>query len=137
MSKTEFDIKKIEAENRLSLFEGVIIGIYGNWLVTLIQMISFISPFIIIQLLLTTISLLSFVALVAVGIFGGKLGNKYEVVILSIGHFLPNCITLIMERLLVQDAFFLFVGGLIFYMIFHAEYVRVHKYTLKKKTDNT
>ena len=136
MSMTESEIKSNEAENRLSLFEGVIIGIYGNWLVTLIQMISFISPLIIIQTILATISLLSLVALVAVGIFGGKLGNKFEVVILSIGHFLPICITLIMERLLIQDAFFLFVGGLIFFMLFYAEYVRVDKYALKNKTDN-
>ena len=36
-----------EIENRLALFEGIIIGIYGNWLVTLIQIISFNSSLII------------------------------------------------------------------------------------------
>jgi len=134
MSKTE---SNQEAGNRLSLFEGVIIGIYGNWLVTLIQIISFISPLIIIQIILTMVSLLSLVALVAVGIYGGKLGNKLEVVMLSIGHFLPICITLILERLLVQDAFFLIVGGLIFFMIFYAEYIRVDKNALKEEAEDT
>ncbi|MHA1472474.1 MAG: hypothetical protein ACTSQW_05190 [Promethearchaeota archaeon] len=56
---------------------------------------------------------------------------------LSIGHFLPICITLILERLLVQDAFFLIVGGLIFFMIFCEEYIRVDKNALKKEAEDT
>ena len=80
-----------EIETRLVLFEGIIIGIYGNWLVSLIQMISFASVLIILQSILTLISLASLVALLAIGIFGSRLESRIEVVILSCGHFLPIC----------------------------------------------
>jgi len=70
-------------------------------------MISFISPLIVIQSILTIISLSSLVALLAIGILGSRLESRIEVVILSSGHFLPICIILIIERLFIQDAFFL------------------------------
>ena len=120
-----------EIETRLVLFEGIIIGIYGNWLVSLIQMISFASVLIILQSILTLISLASLVALLAIGIFGSRLESRIEVVILSCGHFLPICATLMIERLLIQDAFFLMIGGILFIMIYYAEFKRVKHRRIK------
>ncbi|MFX0086043.1 MAG: hypothetical protein ACFFAU_10225 [Candidatus Hodarchaeota archaeon] len=114
MSNQEHIYTEEEIESRLALFEGIIIGIYGNWLVSLIQMKSFLSPLIIVQSILTIISLSSFVVLLAIRIFGSRLESPIEVFILSCGHFLPICITLIIERLLIQDAFFLMIGGILF-----------------------
>ncbi len=39
MSNQERKYSEEEIETSLVLFEGIIIGIYGNWLVSLIQMI--------------------------------------------------------------------------------------------------
>ncbi|MCJ7648791.1 MAG: hypothetical protein MUP85_09285 [Candidatus Lokiarchaeota archaeon] len=127
MSNQKQDNIEEEIENRLLLFEGIIIGIYGNWLVTLIQMISFTSNLIILQSFLTLISLGSLIALLAVGIFGSRLESRFEVVFLSCGHFLPICITLMLERLLIQDAFFLMIGGILFIMIYFSEFKRVKR----------
>ncbi len=84
---------------------------------------------------MTILSLSCLVALLAVGIFGSRLESRLEVVILSCGHFLPICITLIMERLLIQDAFFLMIGGILFIMIYYAEFKRVKR--RKKRHDRT
>jgi len=130
MSNQEHKYTEEEIETRLALFEGIIIGIYGNWLVSLIQIISFNSPLIILQSILTLISLGSLVALLAIGIFGSRLESRIEVFILSCGHFLPICITLILERLLIRDAFFLMIGGILFIMIYYTEFKRV---TRKKR----
>ena len=127
MSNQKQDNIEEEIENRLLLFEGIIIGIYGNWLVTLIQMISFTSNLIILQSFLTLISLGSLIALLAVGIFGSRLESRFEVVFLSCGHFFPICITLMLERLLIQDAFFLMIGGILFIMIYFSEFKRVKR----------
>lgn len=132
MSNQNYKYTEEEVESRLALFEGIIIGIYGNWLVSLIQIISFNSPVIILQSILTIISLSCLIALLAIGIFGGRLESRVEVVTLSFGHFLPICITLIIERLLIQDAFFLMIGGILFIMIYYAEFKRVKSKKTKK-----
>ena len=43
---------------------------------------------------------------------------------MALGHFLPICIAFAIEGLLVKDAFFLTIGGILFFMIFFAEYNR-------------
>jgi len=132
MSNQKDKFTEEEIESRLALFEGIIIGIYGNWLVSLIQIISFVSPLIILQSILTIISLGSLIGLFAIGIFGGRLKSRIEVILLSFGHFLPICIVLIMERLLIKDAFFLMIGGILFIMIYYAEFKRVKSKKTKK-----
>jgi hypothetical protein len=132
-----------EAENKQSLssspelilFEGIIIGIYGNWLITLIQLISFTTAYILFQIVLTIISLVSLIFLLAIGIFGGRLETRLETTFLAFGHFLPICITFAIEGLLIQDTFFLTIGGILFFMIFYAEYQRA-KAKEKVKTTN-
>ena len=106
------------------LFEGIIIGIYGNWLVSLIQLITFTSALVIPQIVLTLVSLLSLVILLAIGVFGGKWENHYIILVLAVSHYVPLCISLALERLLVQDGFFLLIGGMLFFMIYMAEHTR-------------
>jgi len=70
------------------------------------------------------ISLVSLVVLLAIGVFGGRFGNHYIVLILAVSHYTPLCISLSLERLLVQDGFFLVIGGILFFMIYMAEHSR-------------
>jgi hypothetical membrane protein len=114
----------IHRNEQLMLFEGIVIGIYGNWLVSLIQLISFTASLIAVQILLTLMSLLSLVALLAIGVFGGKFENHYVVMALAFLHFFPLCVTLAMESLWIKDGFFLMIGGVLFFMIYMAEHTR-------------
>ena len=124
MSSSDTSNQHVRTNEQLMLFEGIIIGIYGNWLVTLIQLITFTSALIIPQILLTLLSLLSLVILLALGVFGGKWENHYVVLILAFLHYIPLCISLALERLLIQDGFFLVIGGILFSMIYMAEHTR-------------
>ena len=124
---------KKKNQERWFLFEGIIIGIYGNWLINLILLISFNSDFLVIQTILICISFICLILLFALGIFGGRLETKFEVTILTIGHFIPICITLIVERLFFADIFYLFIGGILFFMIYYSEFIRVKELKQKKK----
>ena len=124
MSASDNSKQHVQTNENLMLFEGIIIGIYGNWLVTLIQLITFTSALLIPQVLLTLISLLSLVILLALGVFGGKWENHYVVLLLAFLHYIPLCATLAIESLLPQNVFFLLIGGILFSMIYMAEYTR-------------
>ena len=120
--------------DRHSLFEGIIIGIYGNWLISLIEMISFTEPLVIgtlslvwFQPFLIILSILCLIALVAIGIYGGKLETHWEVILLAIGHFTPISISLYVEGLIIQDIFFLAIGAPLFSMIYVVEYMRAKR----------
>jgi hypothetical protein len=84
--------------DQMNLFEGIIIGIYGNWLISLIDKISFTTPLIVggyslpwFQPFLIMLSIACLISLIAVGIFGGKLETHWEVLTLGLGHFAPIC----------------------------------------------
>ncbi|MCP8304942.1 MAG: hypothetical protein H3Z50_05700 [archaeon] len=120
--------------DRLALFEGIIIGIYGNWLISLIDKISFTTPLIIagyslpwFQPFLVILSTACLVSLIAIGIFGGKLETRWEVIILGLGHFAPICVSLYVEGLILKDIFFLFIGGILFFMIYTSELWRARQ----------
>ena len=120
--------------DRLSLFEGIIIGIYGNWLISLIDKISFTTPLVVagyslswFQPFLVTLSIACLISLVAIGIFGGKLETRWEVVLLSVGHFAPICISLYVEGLILKDMFFLGIGGILFFMVYTSELWRARQ----------
>ena len=110
--------------DQLILFEGIIIVIYGNWLVSLIQLITFSSSSIVLQILLILISLLSLVILLAIGVFGGKWENHIVILVLAFLHYVPLCISLLLQNPPIQDVFFLILGGILFFMIYMAEYTR-------------
>lgn len=120
--------------DRLALFEGIIIGIYGNWLISLIEKISFTTPLIIagyslswFQPFLIILSMACLISLIAIGIFRGELERRWEVVILAIGHFAPICASLYTEGLFLKDIFFLGIGGILFSMIYISELWRARQ----------
>ncbi|WP_455276341.1 hypothetical protein [[Eubacterium] cellulosolvens] len=121
-------------DDRLNLFEGIIIGIYGNWLISLIDKISFTMPLIIaghslfwFQPVLFILSITCLIALVAIGVFGGKLETRWEVVILGMGHFIPICASFYVEELILKDYFFFSVGGILFLIIYTTEFSRARQ----------
>jgi hypothetical protein len=124
MSTSDSSEQVSQKNDQLMLFEGIIIGIYGNWLVSLIQLLTFPPAIVIAQVSLTLISLFSLVILLAIGVFGGRWENHYIVLVLTIFHYFPLCISLALERFQVQDAFFLLMGGVLFFMVYIAEYIR-------------
>ncbi len=118
-------------DDRVNLFEGIIIGIYGNWLISLIDKTSFTETIIIvgyslswIQPFLIILSIACLILLIAIGIFGGRLETRWEVILLGLGHFAPVCISLYLEGLLLKDMFFLLIGGILFFMIYVSELLR-------------
>jgi len=116
------------------LFEGIMIGIYGNWLISLIEKISFTTPLIVgdyswtwFQPFLIILSMVCLISLIAIGVFGGKHETRLEVIIFGLGHFAPICISLYAEGLILKDFFFLGIGGLLFIMIYASELLRVRQ----------
>nr|KXH71744.1 MAG: hypothetical protein AM325_02600 [Candidatus Thorarchaeota archaeon SMTZ1-45] len=124
MTSSDQSNQNVTRNEQLMLFEGIVIGIYGNWLITLIQQITFTAILVNLQIILTLVSLSSLIVLLAIGVFGGRLENHYVVLLLAFLHFIPICITLAMESLLIPDAFFLVIGGILFSMIYMAEHTR-------------
>jgi len=127
-----------ENGENISLFEGIIIGLYGNWLISLIDKISFTQPLRIgglsvswFQPFLFLVSILSLIGLIAIGIFGGRLETRKEVSILSIFHILPIGLSFYLENLLLKDLFFLSIGGIQFAIIYSTEYLRAKEKSKK------
>ena len=127
--KNDLDSKKYHLLSSISLFEGIIIGIYGNWLISTIMLISFTSTAVWLQILLVCISILSLIALLWIGVVGGKLETRPEVIFLAIGHYIPLGIALIIEKRDLSDIFQLLLGGVLFAIIYYTEYVRARKIT--------
>lgn len=86
MAATSSSTDTIQRNEQLMLFEGIVIGIYGNWLVSLIQMITFTTSLVAIQIILVVASLVSLVSLLAIGVFGGRFENHYVVMVLAFLH---------------------------------------------------
>ncbi|MBY8999947.1 MAG: hypothetical protein KGD64_03450 [Candidatus Heimdallarchaeota archaeon] len=127
------NMQKTVLISRISLFEGIIIGIYGNWLISTILIISFSSVIFWLQICLVLLSIASLVALLWIGIVGGKLDTSLEVILLAIGHYIPLAASLIIERRAIGDIFHLIVGALLFAVIYYTEYVRARKIKLRFK----
>lgn len=122
------------------LFQGIIIGSYGNWLMSLIEKISFTTPLIVgdyswtwFQPFLIILSLVCLISLIAIGVFGGKHETCVEVIILCLGHFTPICVSLYAEGFILKDFFFLGIGGLPFFMVYTSELSRVRHMERNKK----
>jgi len=127
-------VSEMADDERTSLFEGITIGIYGNWLISLFDKVSFTAPVIIagyslywFQPFLFVFSIACLILLIAIGIFGGKLETRWEVLILGLGHFAPICFSLYVEGLILKDIFFLAIGGILFFMIYASELWRARQ----------
>lgn len=115
--------------DRINLFEGVVIGIYGNWLISLLDKISFekkgqfagswYQPLCIITSFSTILLLFAF------SIFRPEFINKRMGFLLGFGHAVANIGALWVEGMTSKMWFFSLVGTFLFYIIFIIEMQRV------------
>jgi len=121
----------VERLSRLNLFEGVVIGIYGNWLISLLDKVSFekdVWPFGIwyqpMCILLSTSTLL---LIFAFSIFKPAETTGRFWFVLEIGHAVGNYGALWSEGLLTSPRLmiFLFIGIVMFYIIYYIEVLKV------------
>lgn len=105
-----------------TLFEGIIIGIYGNWLISLVDKISFDFFH---QRIVITLSFGCLVILVFLGYIRPDLQKRWVVTTLSWGHLLFNFVAFIGEEITNKVVAFLGVGMFLFLVIFICEVERM------------
>lgn len=124
------------AENisRVNLFEGIIIGIYGNWLISFVDSIAFTKSLYFFghelwfyQPVCMIFSFVCLILLIAIGIFRAELLTRGLVVILAIGHFVGMWASLYVEGFTFKNSFFLGIGGFLFLLIYSCELWRVRE----------
>jgi len=123
----------------LTLFEGILIGIYGNWLVSFIDKITFtksldffgISLWLY-QPLCILFSFACLILLVGLGIFRRKELTPYNVMIIAIGHFIGLWASLYVEGFTFHNLFFLSIGGILFFLIYASEITEVKQIKRRK-----
>jgi hypothetical protein len=124
---------------RLNLFEGIVIGIYGNWLISFLDKISFkalaigeaqywsYQPFCI------AFSFVCLLLLVGIGVLKEHLLTRGLIVILAVGHFLGNWAAFYVEGYTFSNGFFLAIGTLLFLLIYFSELVRLREIDRRKR----
>jgi len=122
----------LENRDRLSLFEGIIIGIYGNWLISLLDKISFTKVTVIFDIVFwwyqPTCMILSFsclILLVFFSIFRPHLVTRRLVFTLATGHFVGNYAGLWAEGFTIKTLFFLLIGTFLFFILYFIEIERM------------
>jgi len=133
-----------EQLRRLDLFEGILIGIYGNWLISLVEKITFTKVLVLFgfplwwyQPFCIVFSFVSLILLIGFGIFRpdylrGKVG-RFWVLVLSFGHIMGISLALRLEVEFVQNYFFFGVGGLFFLLIYGCELIRIKRISERRK----
>jgi hypothetical protein len=121
----------MENGERLVLFEGIILGIYGNWLISLVERISY-KPFAVLgpladwyqpYCLLASFGCLSL--LVALGVFQPKYLSRWLVALTAVGHVSANYAVLYVEGVNLENAVFFLIGAVLFFLIYLVELVRI------------
>jgi len=126
--------------DRLLLFEGIIIGIYGNWLISLIDKISFTKNLIIsgieipfVQPILILISFACLILLIAIEIFQPRLLTRWSVAIIANIHWVTYWFVLLGEDTAPKTIMFLLIGILLYMMIYFCEAYRAGRIERSKK----
>jgi hypothetical protein len=116
---------------RLNLFEGIVIGIYGNWLISFVDKISFTKVLVIgetqywlYQPICIGFSFVCLLLLVGIGVLKEQLLTHGLVVMLAFGHLTANWATFYVEGYTFSNSFFLAIGALLFSLIYVSELVR-------------
>jgi len=133
--------KYLEGRNRLErldLFEGIVIGIYGNWLISLVDKITFTRVLVLFGITLwgyqpicLVLSFAFLLLLVGFSIFRPNLVTIRSVLVLSVGHFVGNWCALYVEGFTIKNTFFLVIGTLLFCVIYICELIRVRRIRLR------
>lgn len=121
-------------KDKTALLEGIIIGIYGNWLISLFDKLTFSStPKLfqieeyIFQAFFIILSIICLILLLSFGIFGGRYESHHEVIFLGFGHIFPIILSLSIQQFQIKDILFLSIGIILFSMIYLAEFIRAPK----------
>ena len=124
---------------RLSLFEGIVIGIYGNWLISFVDRISFTKALVIgdtqywlYQPIAIGFSFACLLLLVGIGVLKEHLLTRGLVFTLAVGHFAANWATFYVEGYTFSNGFFLAIGTLLFLLIYTSELSRLREINRRK-----
>jgi hypothetical protein len=116
---------------RLNLFEGIVIGIYGNWLISFLDKISFTKALVIsstqiwlYQPFCIAFSFVCLLLLIGIGVLKEQLLTRGLVIMLAFGHLVANWAAFFVEGYTFSNIFFYAIGILLFSLIYISELVR-------------
>ena len=117
--------KQEQQLNRLTIFEALVFGIYGNWLISLLDKVSFdksvwifglwFQPFWILMSFFTII-LLFFCSIYRPKFVTGNFG-----ILLGFGHAASNYLVLWAEGIFIKLFFFYWIGTVLFFVLYPIE----------------
>ena len=116
----------------MNLFEGVVIGIYGNWLISFVDKISFLKFPIIgnvfswgYQIICVALAFATLLLLFASSIFRPDVVTRWYAIILGVGHVVGICGALWAEGWTIPLLVFYWIGVVLFCIIYSIELQRV------------
>ena len=128
----KMNIKLQDMRDRLNLFEGIVIGIYGNWLISLLDKITFSRILVLygisfdyLQPLSLLLSFSTLLILFAYSIFAPHVVTRRFWAIVGVGHLVGNYGALWVEGYTLKFAFFYVVGLVLFTILYYFETVRI------------
>ena len=129
-----------EFNERITLFEGIIIGIYGNWIISLLDKITYSKDVglwgILYQPYCIFISLICFIILFIYTTFRPNSLPKRFIVLLSFGHIIGYYAALSVEGLDIKTIVFYLIGFSLFLIILICELSKI-KSTMFRCVDIT
>ena len=128
---------------RLNLFEGIVIGIYGNWLISFIDKMTFTKPLIVGNMALwwyqpfcVAASFVCLLTLIGIGVLKERFITRGLVVLLAFAHISANWAAFVTEGLPVSTLFFLGIGIFLFMLIYSSEVIRLRENNRRKTLRN-
>lgn len=122
----------MENLDKLSIFEGIVIGIYGNWLISLLDKITFSRVPVFLGVVLwyyqavcLVFSFACLLLLVGFSVFRPDSTTRLFVALMSIGHIVGNWCILYFEEFTLKNIVFLLVGVFLFFTLYACELYRI------------
>jgi hypothetical protein len=121
------------SDDRLTIFEALLFGIYGNWLISFVDKITFLNATPLFTVLKLSFALFSFVFLIILvfwSLFQPQRLSKKRIIGLGIAHFVCNSGTLFFEVLGDTPKFigvyglFVVIGAIMFSIICNIQFRR-------------
>ena len=131
----------VKVGDRLPLFEGIIMGIYGNWLISAVDKITFTQVLVVLgyplwwyQQLCMICSFAFLILLVGLGAFRPRqiFRTRWAVPyywILGVGHLVFILCALYVEGLSPRNLFFFAMGCILFFTIYSCELIGLRRNT--------
>jgi hypothetical protein len=124
------------------LFEGIVIGIYGNWLISFIDKISFLREPIVLgvvfigyQIMAVGLSFATLLILFAFSMFRPDTVTRWFGFVLGVGHVVGIFGALFAEGFTISLTVFYCIGVILFLIIYTLELRRVRM--SRRKTENS